>query len=140
MTEDKKEPKSESASGSRQAYRVEARYSYFEPMTFGDRVFDKEWREITFPESAMGGVPPGARWDLPELMSFRCYSYQAAQALRWWFHAELEAHKFGGGLCMETRIVKYEITYTRECKRVSEHAFISGEDRSNCIPDWGKKS
>lgn len=136
MSDEKKGP---NGSGSYHGYSVEARYNYTSPVAVGDMVFDNRWRAVSFSSSSSFGVPAGAKWDMPEYQRTGTMSYQAAQAMRWWLHAEVESSTRGGGLCLETRIVKHKITYSYSCERVSEHDTISGDDRSNCVPDWGAK-
>ena len=139
MTAEQKVKADVSGSGTIHGYRVEARYNYSQPKSFGGQILDREWRLLHFAEGTPIGVPVGSSHELPMLRQSYCYSYQGAQALRWWFHANVETELLGG-LCLETRIVRYEIQYSHTAKRVSEHGWIGGDDRSNCIPDWGKKS
>jgi hypothetical protein len=82
-------------------------------------------------------VPGGPRFQQPWLSAGHCFSYQAAQALRWWFHANADAGI--GGICLRSRIVKFAIKYSIEVARQTEHCEIGGDDRTNCIPDWGNK-
>ena len=63
--------------------------------------------------------------------------YAAAQALRWWLHAAAEADNMSG-LCLETRIISHKISYSHKIETVGAHDHIHGDDRSNCMPDWGK--
>jgi len=139
QTQGKESPDTMSGSGSVEGYRVEARYMGHEPKPFAGLILDKEWRLLTFNDKTPIGVPIGDSYHAPMLKQTYCFSYQCAQALRWWFHAQAEVEMLGG-LCLETRIVKYEIQYSHSAKRVSEHCLIGGDDRSNCMPDWGKKS
>jgi len=136
ISEPEKEQKPSHASGTKHAYRVEVRCGAHEPRVVQGITLDKEWREIHFPEG-VPGVPVGPRFDIPELMSTSTLSYQAAQALRWWFHASVEAEKGLNSVMIDSRIVKYEIKYSREWKRISTHCEIGGDDRSNIMPDYG---
>lgn len=126
-----------SGTGTIHAFRVQARYMYPEPKVFNGIVLDERWRYIDFP-SAPIGVPRGPEYYLPMLITTHCYGYQAAQALRWWFHAEAERSLLGG-LCIDTRLVQFTIEYSHKWKPVSCHGLIGGNDRSSSIPDWGKK-
>jgi len=128
--------KGQSHSGTVSAYSVEARYNYPEPKQFGDIILHKEWKKMYFPEGKHG-VPVGNKFDYAQI-ALGLLSYQAAQALRWWLHAEAEVEMLGG-LCLETRIVKHMVTFSVSEEKVSHHDIIGGEDRSNCVPDWGKK-
>lgn len=130
-------PKSgQSHSGTVFAYSVDARNNYPEPKQFGDVILHKEWKRMYFPEGKCG-VPIGNKFDCAQI-ALGLLSYQAAQALRWWLHAEAEVEMLGG-MCLETRIVKHEVTFSMSEKKISHHEVIGGEDRSNCIPDCGKK-
>jgi hypothetical protein len=123
-------------SGGISAYSVEARYMYTDTLTVGSQVFDTRWRTVHFSESALVGVPRCGSHDWAIMATNLC-SYQAAQALRWWFHADL-AKDFRGS-CLETRIVKHKINYSLDYSAESAHELITGDDRSNIMPDWGKK-
>lgn len=46
----------------------------------------------------------------------------------------------GGGLCLDTRIVKHEVRYSYGSTRKTEHCLIGGDDRSSIMPDWGVKT
>jgi hypothetical protein len=124
-----------SGSGKLKAYSVEARSVYTEPQFFDGKIFDERWREIHFAQSITCGVPRGPAWSILWLQACGLYSYAAAQALRWWFHANSE-HL----LCLETRIVEHDITYSYDSQRLSEHGVIKGEDRSSIMPNWSDKS
>lgn len=124
-------------SGTTYGYTVEARFSYHEPAQIGGVLLDNRWREVKFTASTIG-VPRGPRWNAAQFEQGGLVGYAAAQALRWWLHADAEANSVGGGVCLETRIVKHKLTYSYAVERVSDHGHIGGEDRSNCIPDWGK--
>lgn len=129
--------KGQSQSGTNHAYSVQARYDYPEPKVFGDIILHKEWKTIYFPKSRDVGVPTGNALDWAG-NQMGLMSYQAAQALRWWFHANAEAEILGS-LCLETRIVKHKVEYSIKEEAISDHEYIGGDDRSNVMPDWGKK-
>lgn len=74
---------------------------YGTPTTIGDTVFDKEWRRVDFQGSTLG-VPSRIEQDFPGT-----YDYAAAQALRYWWIANLSAVRVTGSLCIETRLVEY---------------------------------
>lgn len=123
-------------SGTEIAYMVEARINSDRPEQIGDQIFDNRWREVHFVH-ALNGVPrcsPYARRTIENGL----LGYPAAQALRWWLHAN--ADKDGiSGICLETRIIKYEIAYSYSITAVSSHKHIHGDDRSNLFPDWGEE-
>jgi hypothetical protein len=139
MDDDLKKGRGSSCSGSTFGYAVEARCSYIEPRQIGDVLLGTEWKRIPF-AAAKCGVPIGAEYEAPTLKMCGLLSYQAAQALRWWFHADAEREPLGGSLCLETRIVKYAIQYSYKTEAVSTHCVIGGEDRSAIMPDWGTKT
>lgn len=125
-----------SGSGSETAYTVEARYNFPRPIQIGNQIFDNRWQRVQFQESEIG-VPPCS----PIYRHTREHGmlgYPAAQALRWWLHANAEASR-GGGMCLETRLVSHTISHSYKIEAIEAHGHIHGEDRSNCIPDWGKK-
>jgi hypothetical protein len=114
-----------SASGTDFAYTVEARYAYPEPKVIAGMMLDANWRRVQFSPSPIG-VPAQARYcpwggALSHLMS-----YQAAQALRWWFLANA-SHSFDHW-CVETRLVKHEVTYKVSDKTVAAGAEVDGGD------------
>lgn len=119
-------------------YTVEARYNSHEPKEFGGQIFDNRWRQVNFARAAIG-VPAGNRALDWVALEHGYLGYAAAQALRWWFHAHADAEGFGGGLCLETRLVKHKYSVDYKIEPTSAHEHIHGEDRSNCIPDWGEK-
>lgn len=120
--------------GEERGYSVEARYNYTHPVQLGGQLFDNRWRQVEFKESAIG-VPPHGCFSR-KLKECGLLGYAAAQALRWWLHAAADAAH--GGMCLETRIISHKITYSHKIEVVGAHGHIHGEDRSNCIPDWGK--
>lgn len=114
-------------------YSVEAKYNYHEPKSFGSQIFDKTWRRVNFDKST-NGVPSCSSLH-EEIVKHGFLSYQAAQALRWWFHAAADAESFSS-LCLETRIVKHEIKTSYAITALSCREHVHGEDRSNLMPDW----
>lgn len=126
-----------SQSGSQNGYSVEARYNFPDPIQIGKQLFDNRWRKVTF-ESCQHGVPSNNRYDFA-LQLTGLLSYPAAQALRWWLHAEAEALGVGG-LCLETRIIQHKVAYNIKADPVEAVMPIGGDDRSNSIPNWGVKS
>lgn len=100
---------SESGSGEVIGWTVEARHVCDGPKMVGRQNFDGKWRQVVFTPNE-SGVPIDTNFGGMRLyetwykLTGR-FSYEAAQALRWWFltHA--------GTLCMETRLVRYKITY-----------------------------
>lgn len=133
-------PKSSGNSSSTMpAYSVEARYNYSAPKEIAGQIFDNRWRRVIFNEGD-AGVPIGSEYHINELRQYSVMGYSAAQALRWWLHAVADAGVSMSGICLETKIVKHIIKTSSECEAVSEHDIVSGDDRTNMMPDYGKKS
>lgn len=103
-----------SGSGTNTGFQVQARYMHNEPKQFGDIILDQRWRTLHFPRSPIG-VPAARDWDW-WLPASQCMTFEAAQALRWWFLANCVAGNWGGRLCVETRIVSFKITYSHAAK------------------------
>lgn len=127
--------------GNRVGYTVEARYMYSEPIKIIDALYDQRWKKVYIKTKDNNGkeVPlvPMGRFD-KEIEEHGLMGYSSAQAMRWLFHAIADASP-GGSYCLETKIVEHELKTTYECNAISEHHIIAGYDRSNRIPDWGKK-
>lgn len=104
--------KGSSQSGTGFGYQVQARYMFHEPKEFGGIVLDNRWRTLYFQRSPIG-VPTAGEFEW-YLRPCQCMSYQAAQALRWWFVAAAEARDIAGSLCLETRLLKVKIKYSTE--------------------------
>lgn len=121
-------------SGSETAYFVEARYNYSEPIKIGAQIFDNRWRRVDYQES-MIGVPRCAN-HARHTAEHNMLGYQAAQALRWWLHANATA-MIAGNLCLETRILSCKISWTYSIEVIGAHEHIHGDDRSNVMPDYG---
>lgn len=114
-----------SSSGTNFAFTVQARYAYPDPKIICGMVLDANWRTLSFEKSPIG-VPAQARYcpwggSFPHLMT-----YEAAQALRWWFLANA-AHSFDHW-CIETRLVKHEVTYQASEKAIAAASEIDGGD------------
>lgn len=122
----------QSASGKNHGYSVEARLNTYKPDEVLGNILDNRWRRLNFPESHIG-VPLHRKGELG-LGELGLVSYAAAQALRWWFHAEAENSR--KGICLETRIILHEVTFSYAETPKSVHEAIGGNDRSNIMPDW----
>lgn len=125
--------KGQSGSGLEDGWSVEARFTYHEPRQFGKQIFDQRWKSVQFDQVVPPiGVPSGP----PSVLGIRdacgLYGYQAAQALRWWFHANAAARWQDG--CLETRLVKHLLKYEFSSTAESAHAVIGGDDRSGMKP------
>lgn len=106
MTEELR--KGPSHSGTESAWTVEARSSINRPIACGDLLLGSEWTPVPF-NCAACGVPTGHL--LFQGADLGMLTYPAAQALRWWFLADLSAVFKDIGV--ETRLVEYKITYSK---------------------------
>jgi len=132
MTEETEFPKSRgNGNSTRYGWSVEARVSR-DPVALGDQIFDTKWRTVSFVQCDFGVPTP--RFD----GGHGLFGYAQAQALLWWVHANDEAARSFSSI--ETRIVKHEIKENYSVTAISGHVEIGPEDRSNILPDWGKKS
>ena len=126
-----------SASGTETAYTVEARHAYYQPEVIAGHLLDLRWSRIEC-APAHGGVPIKEGL-FPFHSTLGLLSYQAAQALRWWFIAA--AAKDYKHLCIETRLVEHKITYSYS--EVAERACAgvgTKDDRSHCFPPKSQAS
>lgn len=130
MSEPAKEPDT-SQHGTTHGYRVEAMVDSDDPLTVDGQTFTRKWRFVHYAEGAVG-VPIGPRFERHWLAASHTYDYAAAQALRWWLHANANAAMgiLGfGAMSLHTRLVKYRIKYDIEATRDSDHAEINGRDK-----------
>ena len=88
--------------GAEHAYFVEARRT--EPSEINGQRLTTQWKRLVFLDHPLN-VPAWPRYKLAGFIGY--YSYEAAQALRYWFLAD--ADDFG---CTKTRLVKVTIEYT----------------------------
>jgi len=124
-----------SGSGSNTLYSVQARMAYFKPQQVCGHLLDLRWTTLHFPNAPIG-VPQHRRFQYGAIMT-GLMSYQAAQALRWWFLAEID--KESGGLCIETRLVEHRVRYEYSSEAIRAVCPIGvGECRSNIMPVEGK--
>lgn len=118
-------PKSgSSGSGTTTGYTVEARHNYHDPVTIGSQTFDLRWREVRY-QRGVPGVPTRSGSPHDE-GTYRTYSFPAAQALRWWLHAESEAGT-GFGVCLETRLIEHKIEYKYSVTAIAAHEHAGGD-------------
>lgn len=111
-----------SGNGTDKAYTVQARMSNDEVRTIGGNTVTGKWRDVHF-QKGTPGVPSPRRLNCSPLIT-DYLSYEAAQALRWWFISEAElSGPFGmlGSLCLETRIMQHSIRYSYQMDIMNEH-------------------
>lgn len=100
-----------SGGGSGRGYTVEARLNFNGASEIINGIaLGPTWATLHFPEAPIG-VPKGAVcWGY--LPHTSLLAYPSAQALRWWFLANAEVSRAGGTLCIETRLVQHDCTYS----------------------------
>jgi hypothetical protein len=105
--------KHSNGSGKEVRYKIEVRTTYSQPSQIGGVLVDNIWRELRMEESQCG---------VPVRRSFSgdahgTLNYEAAQALRWWFMAVAEAEPLGS-LCIETRLVAVQLSYSYSIEEI----------------------
>jgi hypothetical protein len=127
-----------SGTSSETAYTVEARCPGQHPMAVARQLFGHHWCRVVFGESTGQGVPAAPLWKV-HTIEHGMYSYAAAQALRWWLHAQAEFER-GFFTLLETRLVEHTIETSHKITAVGAHQIIGSEDRSATMPNWGERS
>ena len=108
------------------AFSVEARFVAKGSKEVCGQVFTDDWQRLHFEDGGPVGVPANrGKFELASSY-FGLMSYQAAQALRWWFHAVLES-TFSDS-CFETRIIEHRIKYSIEQEAVAAHDVRGNSD------------
>lgn len=110
MSENSEFPVVPSMNGTDIGYKVQVKCTAWSPVSIGDMVLDDHWRELRIVRSSVG-VPMYREYDY-HLPATGCMTLAAAQALRWWFLAEVEVHHPGKTVGMETRLVRCKIEYS----------------------------
>lgn len=131
MSDKSLQPGESNGSGSEPVYLIELKLA--QPKTINGKIYTKEWTRVYF-EEGMRGVPNKVHSEQARTSGF--LSYQAAQALRWWLHADLEKQ---GAFSAETRIVKYVISYSYKTERQGEYDLI-GDSLNYCRPDFTRET
>lgn len=114
------------ASGTQYGFSVEARYNYPEPQECCGKIFDNRWSEIPTVESKVGVPEPRNDFGL---MATGLYTYEQAQALRWWF---ISIATFDHYFCWETRLVKHKVEYSYEATPIE---YVDPMDRREDVPE-----
>ena len=114
--EDGYENRQSQGSSTRPGYTVEARLDLLSPVNIGRQTFDKKWRQVEFDQSAIR--VPMSHVHHRELLEHGLFSYAAAQALRWWFHAQAEIECFGASHGLQTRLVLHQLTLEHEISAI----------------------
>lgn len=120
-------------SGTTIGYSVEARSTSKPTLVLGNMIGEK-WTRISFARGEKGVPIPGC-WDgSGQLEKLGLFSYESAQAMRWWFLAAAENSFVNDATsiripmpspwCLETRLVRHEIKYQYAVTAVSACEFI----------------
>lgn len=120
-------------SGTTIGYSVEARSTAKPTLVLGNMIGEK-WTRISFSRGEKGVPIPGC-WDgSGQLEKLGLFSYESAQAMRWWFLAAAEDSFVNDDLpirilmpspwCLETRLVRHEIKYQYTVTAVSACEFV----------------
>jgi hypothetical protein len=115
-------------SGTTVGYSVEARSTSKPTLVLGNMIGEK-WTRISFSRGEKGVPIPGC-WDgSGQLEKLGLFSYESAQAMRWWFLAAAEDSFVNDALpiripmpspwCLETRLVRHEVKYQYTVTAVS---------------------
>lgn len=109
-----------SGTGSSIGYKLEARTSYHSPLRLGDFVIDNVWREVPLREGVTpwGMNVPVKAWDRDMLTDCGLVSFYVAEAHRWSLLAFIESHLVAGSLCVQTRLVKIEYSFSYSTKEL----------------------
>lgn len=106
---------------STRGYSVEARTTDgIPPRIVDDKAFGDEWQRIEFASSPIIGVAPHSNWDYG-LAAAHLYSYEAAEALRWWWLAE---RGMTGRVFFMTRLVEHTVEFSYRSTAVGEKSVI----------------
>jgi hypothetical protein len=117
-----------SGGGKFDAYSVEARLLCGEPKQMFGHILHKEWKRVQFSKVPSGFGVKNRVYNR-QAEDLELLTYQAANALAWWLHAE------GDSYSLETRIVKHEIVHNYKETIVGAYNVISG--RNSLLPDPG---
>lgn len=125
MNEGEFPKKGSSGGGKTPCYSVEARIPSGQPEQVGETIYHAEWRGVLFDKSVVG-VPSNLHCRAAEDLGL--LSYEAANALRWWFHAAAKSY------VIQTRIVKHVIEHNYQETIVSAFGIVGDEEN----PSFGE--
>jgi hypothetical protein len=120
-------------SGTTVGYSVEARSTSKPTLVLGNMIGEK-WTRISFSRGEKGVPIPGC-WDgSGQLEKLGLFSYESAQAMRWWFLAAAENAFVNDATSiripmpspwrLETRLVRHEVKYQYAVTAVSACEFV----------------
>lgn len=94
-------------------YSIEAMLTTDMPEMIAGNLVDSKWRTVNVDHVPNGvGVPRSADYHADIFAKLGVMGYEAAQALRWWLHAEAaRSHKHWG---LRTRLVRHSVSYSMQ--------------------------
>lgn len=98
--------------GTTRGYAVEMRSIASHPEAFRGMLLDERWQRVPM------NLMPECRADFL-LNRVELANYADAESFRWKMHSY-----FLSSICIETRIVEFEITYSFEATRIAEHKVL----------------
>lgn len=107
---------SSSHKGTLRGYAVEARSIAAQPEEIRGVILDERWR--TFPWKLHAEGRQDKILEMVDLVD-----YATAQSFRWRLHSD-----FFSAVCLETRLVEYEVMFSFETKRIAEHEILGMRD------------
>jgi hypothetical protein len=121
-------------SGTTIGYSVEARSTAKPTLVLGNMIGEK-WTRVSFSRGEKGVPIPGC-WDgSGQLEKLGLFSYESAQAMRWWFLAAAEDSFVNDAIPiripmpspwgLETRLVRHEVKYQYTVTAVSACEFLA---------------
>lgn len=126
-----------SGSGTTVGYSVEVR-SRSQPTFIDGNMIGEKWTRLEFPRGEKGVPVPGCYDSSGQMAKLGLFSYQSAQAIRWWFQAAAENDFIDDATpiripmprpwAIETRLVRHEIKYQYTVTATSAHEVL--EDMS----------
>jgi hypothetical protein len=134
-------------SGTSVGYSIEAR-SLSKPTYILGNMIGEKWTRLEFPRGEKGVPIPGC-WDgSGQMNKLGLFSYQSAQAIRWWFIAAAEDEHVTAATpiripmpcpwSIETRLVRHEIKYQYTVTAVSACDFVDNHSAPPKEPEPSK--
>ena len=131
--------KRSSGTGTDKAYYIEGRSVNSRPEQIGGMLLDERWRRIDLYEvQHPHGVPVKNHGGASQAGDRGLLNYEAAEALRWWFHAEAAAGLGLSAICLETRLVECEVKYSYEVTAVKEVSVLGRDGSRSYMPSEAK--
>ena len=94
-------------------YHVEVRTSFDQPQEIAGMLLGQNWAPLSISQYPSGLGVPNVTIDSAGKHGY--FTYEAAQALRWWFHAEARY-----SFCLQSRLVAFDWEESWSATRKSE--------------------